>query len=241
MKTKTFLSVVFAGTLWAASVQAGTNAPIILCPEPVVAECTSTNGTPVTVTATIEDVDGDALTAVWWVNGQPVQTNDVATSAPPASVTFALTYAFPDGTNVVAIRATDGETEPVGCRTTVTVQDTTAPVIRRLTANPKVLWPPNHKMVLVRFHAQVTDACGPTRCRIVGIRSNEPENGKGDGNTKPDWVVAGRMTAYLRAERSGRGDGRIYTVTVECRDEAGNASRKSVKVVVPHDMGRCPK
>jgi hypothetical protein len=241
MRTKTLLSLLCASALWATSAQAGTSAPTILCPRPVVAECASTNGTPVTVTAILEDIDGDALTAVWWVNGQPVQTNDVAASDPLAPVTLTLTYAFPAGTNLVAIRATDGETDPVGCRTTVTVQDTTAPVIRRLTANPKILWPPNHKMILVRFNAQVTDACGPTRTRIVGIRSNEPVEGKGDGNTTPDWVIAGRLTAYLRAERSGRGDGRIYSVTVECRDEAGNASRKTVQVKVPHDLGRTTK
>jgi hypothetical protein len=39
----------------------------------------------------------------------------------------------------------------------------------------------------------------------------------------------------LRAERSGHGDARIYTIEVECADAAGNASSASAVVMVPHD------
>ena len=93
-------------------------------------------------------------------------------------------------------------------------------------------------MVLVRFRAITSDDCDPNpQCSIVSIRSNEPVNGKGDGNTAPDWARAGKLSAYLRAERSGRGHGRVYTVTIECRDASGNAATKDVRVCVPHDQG----
>jgi hypothetical protein len=39
----------------------------------------------------------------------------------------------------------------------------------------------------------------------------------------------------VRAERSGSGDGRVYTITVESRDEFGNASTKTVTVTVSHN------
>ena len=32
------------------------------------------------------------------------------------------------------------------------------------------------------------------------------------------------MTVDLRAELSGKGDGHVYTTTVECTDDSGNSS-----------------
>jgi len=43
--------------------------------------------------------------------------------------------------------------------------------------------------------------------------------------------VTGPLTVKLRAERGK--EGRIYTITVECVDAAGNRSRKQVFVTVP--------
>ena len=37
----------------------------------------------------------------------------------------------------------------------------------------------------------------------------------------------------LRAERSGIGNGRVYLLTVVCRDAAGNSSSAAVTVTVP--------
>ena len=54
-----------------------------------------------------------------------------------------------------------------------------------------------------------------------------------DGNTSPDWVIRGPLTVDLRAERSGIGTGRVYTIEVEGRDAAGNTVRQSVAVRVP--------
>jgi hypothetical protein len=39
----------------------------------------------------------------------------------------------------------------------------------------------------------------------------------------------------LRAERSGSGGDRIYTVTYQATDDSGNQARVSQQVVVPHD------
>jgi hypothetical protein len=39
----------------------------------------------------------------------------------------------------------------------------------------------------------------------------------------------------LRAERSGRGTGRVYTIVITATDEAGNSSSKQVHVTVPHN------
>jgi len=87
--------------------------------------------------------------------------------------------------------------------------------------------------------ATATDACSSSApvCQITGISSNEPVNGLGDGDTAPDWQITGPLTASLRAERSGTGTGRIYTVQVTCTDQQGLSSVKSTTVTVPHDQG----
>jgi hypothetical protein len=72
------------------------------------------------------------------------------------------------------------------------------------------------------------------------VSSNEPENGLGDGDTSPDWKITGNLTLNLRAERSGKGSGRIYTITVKCADADGNSSSGNVRVSVPHDQGKKP-
>jgi photosystem II stability/assembly factor-like uncharacterized protein len=92
-------------------------------------------------------------------------------------------------------------------------------------ASPAVLWPPNHKMVPVTVSA-------PAGWAILSVTSNEPESGLGSGDLAPDSQITGRLTVNLRAERDGRGTGRIYTITL-----ANGSARNSAVVRVPHDMG----
>ena len=112
----------------------------------------------------------------------------------------------------------------------------TPPSIASVTATPSVIWPPNHKMVPVTVLADASAVCGPPVCRIVAIASDEPSNGVGDGNTSPDAHIVAALTAEIRAERAGGSLGRTYTITVECTDTAGNATRKDTQVFVPHDQ-----
>ena len=105
--------------------------------------------------------------------------------------------------------------------------DVTAPVIESVTATPSVLSPPNHQFVAIAVTASASDQCGGSvYCRITSVTSNEPVDGVG-------WVVTGDLTLNLRASRSSKGTGRIYTITVTCTDGAGNRSTKTVTVTVP--------
>jgi len=114
--------------------------------------------------------------------------------------------------------------------------DVTPPQINDVTATPDVLWPPNHQMRSVTLSVDATDdGPSPPTCRIVGVVSNEPIDGPGDGTTDPDWGITGDLTVDLRAERSGTGDGRVYMVEVECTDAAGNSAIAAVAVTVPHN------
>jgi hypothetical protein len=117
----------------------------------------------------------------------------------------------------------------------VDLPDTTPPEIS-LSVSPDTLWPPNHKMKPVTVTADASDNCyiDPV-CQITTVESDEPINGNGDGDTEPDWDITGDLTAHLRSERSGTGDGRQYTITVECTDNSGNKATAQATVTVPHD------
>jgi hypothetical protein len=120
-----------------------------------------------------------------------------------------------------------------------TVVDTNPPVITKVTASPGVLWPPNHKMVSVVVQASVSDDSGVAAWNITSVQSNEAINGRGDGNASPDWLITGDHTLQLRAERSGNGDSRIYSITVQATDASGNLSEpETVTVTVPKSAGK---
>ncbi len=113
--------------------------------------------------------------------------------------------------------------------------DKMAPVIASVSATPNTLGAPNHKMTPVSITAQVTDNCTAVTWSVTSIASNEPVNGTGDGDTAPDWTIAGAHGVSLRAERAGTGSGRTYTITITAKDAAGNASTGTTTVAVPHN------
>ncbi len=119
----------------------------------------------------------------------------------------------------------------------IVTADTQPPVFKSLTVSPATLWPPNHQMVDVTVSAEVVDLIdrAPT-ARIVSVSSSEPIDGTGDGDTSPDWEITGDLTLKLRAERSGTGSGRVYTITVEARDYSGNTTLEIVAVIVPKNQ-----
>jgi hypothetical protein len=144
---------------------------------------------------------------------------------------------FPIGTTTVTVIASDAAGNSSSGSFTITVRDTTAPVISSLTASSTSLWPPNHKMVPITLTASASDAVGVSSLKIISTTSNEPDNGLGDGDTAGDIEITGALTLNLRAERSGTGNGRVYTITVEAKDAAGNATTKTVTVSVPKSQG----
>jgi hypothetical protein len=108
----------------------------------------------------------------------------------------------------------------------------TGPVITQLTVSPSSLWPPNHKMVPVTVAVSNTGGCGSVFSKITSITSNEEIDADGD------WVITGSLTMNLRASRSGNGNGRIYTITVQSTDSSGNFTTATTTVIVAHDQGK---
>jgi PKD repeat protein len=141
------------------------------------------------------------------------------------------------GNTEVTLTVTDNNGASGTCNATVTVVDEEAPVIYSVTGDPNKLWPPNHKMVPVVLAVDVFDNCDSV-CQIISVESNEPVRELGIDNTDPDWIIRGDLAVELRAERSGTGSGRVYTITVGCTDQSWNSSIDTIKVTVPHDKGK---
>jgi hypothetical protein len=138
---------------------------------------------------------------------------------------------FPVGITPVSSSATAGPS----CTRNVVVNDTEPPAVGAATASPNTLFPPNHAMVPVSVSYTSSDNCAAT-CSL-GVASNEPIDGLGDGDTAPDWEVVDAHNVRLRAERSGRGNGRVYTITAACTDDAGNTTTRQATVRVPRNQG----
>ena len=123
--------------------------------------------------------------------------------------------------------------------------DSTPPVITMIPNVNMMLWPPDHSyhnVAVTDFVASASDDCDPTvnlnSVYILKITSDEAEDGAADGNTLNDIVIgASCKTAQLRAERSGSGDGRVYTITFKVKDSSGNFTTATAKVTVPTTPG----
>jgi hypothetical protein len=215
--------------------------PLVVCPAPVTAEATSSNGAVVSLTATVSDVESNALTVVWTVDGTAYQTNELASGTTALSTDVIFSGQFGMGPHDVTVSVSDGQAS-ASCTTQVTVADTTPPTIQSVTATPNVLWPPNHKMRPIRIAVEASDSTGVATMQILSVTSSEPDRGTGSGDTAVDWAIGpGPLDLALRAERSGKSkNGRIYTVTVQVSDGSGNGATQSVTVTVPHDQRKKP-
>jgi len=111
-------------------------------------------------------------------------------------------------------------------------------------------WPPNHKPETVTFTLYDENDVPLDGVTIEVVGANHDEVGmNGAGNPNNTDVATGApgtgngsasTTATFLAERSGRGDGRVYTFTVDGTVDSGATACEPVvfTATVPHDQGR---
>jgi hypothetical protein len=186
--------------------------PVVTPPADVTALC---NGSVNPGTATATD------------NCPGVTVSGVRSDAQP------LNAAYPLGTTTITWTANDAHGNSASATQSVTVTPNPV-VIGSASASPNSLWPPNHKMVDVTIARTTSGGCGAVACTITSITSNEPDNGLGDGDTANDTQIVDATHVKLRAERSGGGSGRVYTITISCTD-GNTTATKTVTVTVPHN------
>lgn len=128
----------------------------------------------------------------------------------------------------------------------------------QLTWSPTTIWPPNHKYIDVTI--TYTDDDPDHTLSLAAVAGSHDEltpTGElnGAGNTADDVVLPAQgamgkesvsVVVRVRSERSGRGDGRVYTIEymATSTDENGsmdNDCSGQATVTVPHDCrgGAC--
>jgi len=206
-----------------------------------VLECTSPAGATVTLDGSRStDPDGVLFGFEWW-KGTALDSNAVV----GAGNLFQITQAR-GGSVEYQLSVLDQFLDISVDSTHVVVQDTTPPALT-LAADPPCAWPPNHDLVLYELGAGLSanaqDICDSSpKVRITNVRSNQPPNGGGSGNTPAD-VFFSDTALCIRGEREGTvSSPREYTATIEASDSAGNTTIKNVTITVAHDQSGkgCP-
>ena len=147
-----------------------------------------------------------------------------------------------EGVTTIDLRAVDNAGNVSALVTQVIRLDKTAPVIT-LTTNTINLTPPNHTyqtFAITDFVSSATDNLDTTLDSndvVISLATSDEADdakGSGDGNTKNDIVIAaGCKSVMLRRERAEGGNGRVYKITVQVKDLAGNIGSAVRQVFVP--------
>jgi len=194
------------------------------------AECPNValNGSASTDPNSTPGTNDDITSFQWFLGDSLIATGEVTSCK------------LPVGVHVITLKVTDkmgaSDTDTV----TVTVVDTTPPVVT-LRMSPNRLWPPNHKMKTVTAILDIQDCDPVPTVKLISVTSNEPDNGLGDGDTSGDIAGATLGTddrsVQVRAERAGPGSGRVYTFVYRVTDASSNFTDVTATVSVPHDNG----
>jgi hypothetical protein len=178
----------------------------------------------------------DFSAAVNWGDGHT--TAGTITGA-AGSYTVSASHAYAAaGSYSVTVTITDVDGSTASAQTTIVVPapKNSPPACAKVIASPGLLWPPNHKFVLVRLSGATDPDHDSLSYSITGVTQDEPVIGLGQGDKQPDAKTSSRPgSVYVRAERSGNGHGRLYFIAFTVADGNGGTCSGSVAVAVPHD------
>lgn len=118
----------------------------------------------------------------------------------------------------------------------LSVGDTTPPELS-VELGQTILWPPNHHMVTIAISAEASDNCGGETSTAATwvLTSVSGDDGTGSNDIEAEIGTAVE-SVELRAERTGGGDGRTYTLVFTATDDMGNETTETLYVFVPHDQ-----
>lgn len=175
------------------------------------------------------DPDSDALTVTSVTQGaHGVVVNNGASVSYTPDANFV-------GSDAFTYTVDDGHLHTDTATVTITVDDTTPPVVA-VSAAASALWPPNHQMENVGLSVSALDNGGGTPAIQVAVFSDEDDLAPSSGNFPPDAKDIGPGTLRLRSERMGSGDGRVYLIVVTATDDSNNVSHECVSVVVSQNQ-----
>jgi VCBS repeat-containing protein len=202
---------------------------------------TVTAGQSVTIAVLANDTDVDIAT-----NGDTLtpaivlqSPNGTAVVNANGTVTFTPNVGFA-GVAVFSYRVRDAAGADSNLAiVAVTVRDNNPPVCQAATASPGEIWPPNNKRQYNVTVKGVTDPDGDALTILIArILQDEPVDTTGDGNFTPDGGGLGTSAAWVRAERMGSGNGRIYEIWFTATDSKGDSCTGRVYTTVPKSQGQ---
>jgi hypothetical protein len=199
-----------------------------------VVECAGPNDTRATLDGTgSRDLDGPSLRYNWLLpaanllqrGGEPIFATSAIAMSPPVGL----------GQHEFLLRVKDNWGWYDQETTSVTVVDTTRPVVSCSVDKPLGRFSKNHDLVDVGFTAGAADTCSGTLPVGVSVFADEDdEEPTGDGVFSPDAANIASGTLRLRDERRGNGDGRVYLMAVNATDGSGNGGVACCTATVPH-------
>jgi hypothetical protein len=148
------------------------------------------------------------------------------------------------GRTDATLTCTDSHGFESQCEAKIEIVDETPPTLGAVDTLAS-LWPPNHSyhdFSITDCVADLIDNCDDDQVllaalEIVNVTSDEPNLAPGSGNTCDDIDITSPTTFRVRAERTGGGNGRVYTANFRAIDAAGNLTPASCQIVVPPNMG----
>jgi hypothetical protein len=177
------------------------------------------------------DPEGGALTFSWvQTHGPRVQLMDSNTAYPYFTAPF---VSFRGA--LLSFRLT--VSDPAGARSSdmarmFVLNTNEPPNLCNVRPSVGVLWPPDHSLIKVSILG-IIDRENNAKVQITAVMQDEPTAGLGDGDSPIDAIISeDGSSVLLRAERSGRGDGRVYRVYFTASDDEGS-EKGSVEVYVP--------
>ena len=216
--------------IWGPMVPQDTTAPITTVTATPLPNTHGWNNTDVTGVLNASDNEGGSgVKQIQWALEGPQNTGLVTV---PGSIGEVIISA--EGTNALSYYATDNAGNVEAPKTLNVNIDKTSPVMT-CSATPNILWPPNKKMVRVTVTVNLADSLsGQQGFVLASTTNNEPDAGAIQG-----FLVGTSSTAgSLKADRLGNGNGRVYTLTYQGKDNAGNVATCVATVTVPHDRGK---
>lgn len=155
----------------------------------------------------------EQLAYAWFSGSQPLGQGET------------LTITRPVGTFSARLVVTDHQGLTDETSLTFEVADTTPPTVS-MTLGLTSLWPANQQLHDVGLTFTASDNCDPSLDVLVTVTSDEAPNNTPNGRgprtqRQVDAVLDEDGTLWLRADRLGSGDGRVYRVTATATDEAG--------------------
>jgi hypothetical protein len=202
--------------------------PQIVCPGPTTLAANSNCMAAVDLRSRVVGTDNSA---------EPVT---ILQTPPPGTL-------LPKGTHTITFIGQDAagnRSEP--CSAIVNITDQTPPAIVSLTPNPKEISGAPYIWVPVSLSITAVDNCDPNpQSRIIRVTSNQPLSGSEDEDNQAkdhgrasDWQITGPLTVALRPILSS--PQRVYFITVETTDNAGNTSTAVTTVTVKSKQSITP-